>query len=84
MQGNVNAYPTSAEVVARNLTDNYKVMLRNNQKPKKESTNQSNKEDGSETATGHNQENRDGNQNQGNQGAHIIIPIAIPSDAQKM
>ena len=63
MQGNINAYPTTAEAVARNLTENYKVVLRNNQKPKKKPTNQSNKEDRSETAAGHVQENIDGNQN---------------------
>ena len=73
MQGNVNAYPTTAKAVARNLTNNYKVVLRNNQKPKKKPTNQSNKEDGSETGTGHAQENGDGNQNQGTQGAQIIV-----------
>ena len=70
MQGNQEAYPTTAEAVARNLTEYYKVMLRNSQKPKKKSTNQSNREDGSETVAGHVQENRDGNQNQGSQGAH--------------
>ena len=47
--------------------------LRNNEKPKKKPTNQSNKEDGSETAAGHIQENGNGNQNQGSQGAHIIV-----------
>ena len=40
MQGNRQAYPTTAEAVARNLTDNYKVVLKNNQKPKKKRTNQ--------------------------------------------
>ena len=73
MWGNQETYPTTAEAVARNLTDNYKVVLKNNQKPKKKPTNQSNKEDGSETAAGHVQENGDGNQNQGSQGAHIIV-----------
>ena len=48
-------------------------MLRNNQKPKKNSENQSNKEDASETAGGHIQENADENQDQGTQGAHIIV-----------
>ena len=57
MRGNVNAYPTTAEAVARNLTKNYKVVLRNNQKPKKKPTNQSNKENASETAGRHVQEN---------------------------
>ena len=40
MQGNRQAYPTTVEAVERNLTDNYKVVLKNNQKPKKKSTNQ--------------------------------------------
>ena len=73
MQGNWDAYPTTAEVVARNLTNNYKVVLRNNQKPKKKPENQSNKEDASETAGRHVQENADGNHGQGTQGAHIIV-----------
>ena len=45
MQGNQEAYPTTAEVVAKNLTDNYKVVLKNNQKPKKKPTNQSSEEE---------------------------------------
>ena len=41
MQGNTNTYPTTAEAVARNLTDNYgKIVLpRNAQKSKKKLTN---------------------------------------------
>ena len=73
MQGNQDAYPTTAEAVARNLTKNYKVVLRNNQKPKKKPTNQSSKEDALETAGGHVQESGERNQNQGTQGAHIIV-----------
>ena len=71
MQGNRNAYPTTAEAVARNLTDNYKVVLKNSQKPKKKPTNQSSEED--QTAGGHVQENTNENQEQGTQGAHIIV-----------
>ena len=56
-----------------NASDNYKVMLRNNQKPKKKSANQSNKEEASETAGGQVQENADENQDQCTQGAHIIV-----------
>ena len=70
MQGNRQAYPTTAEAVARNLTDNYKVVLKNSQKPKKKSTNQSSEED--QTAAGHVQDNADDNQ-EGTQGAHIIV-----------
>ena len=73
MWGNQEAYPTTAEAVARNLTDNYKVILRNNQKLKKKPTNQSNEEELSETAGEHVQENVDENQGQGTQGAHIIV-----------
>ena len=47
--------------------------MRNNQKPKKKPANQSNKEDASETAGGHVQENGNENQDQGTQGAHIIV-----------
>ena len=73
MQGNQNAYPTTAEAVARNLTDNYKVVLKNNQKLKKKPANPSNEEDASETAGRHVQENAEENQEQGTQGAHIIV-----------
>ena len=73
MQGNQNAYPTTAEAVARNLTNNYKVVLRNNQKPKKKPANPSNEEAASETAGRHVQENAEENQDQGTQGAHIIV-----------
>ena len=73
MQGNRQAYPTTAEAVARNLTNNYKVVLKNNQKPKKKPTNQSNEEESSETAGGHVQENAEDNQGHGTQGAHIIV-----------
>ena len=73
MRGNRQAYPTTAEAVARNLTNNYKVVLKNNQKPKKKPTNQSNEEESSETAGGHVQENADDNQGHGTQGAHIIV-----------
>ena len=73
MRGNQDAYPTTAEAVARNLTNNYKVVLRNNQKPKKKPANPSNEEDASETAGGHVQENVEENQEQGTQGAHIIV-----------
>ena len=45
MQGNHDAYPTTAEAVARNLTNNYKVVLKNNQKPKKKPANPSNEEE---------------------------------------
>ena len=69
MQGNWNAYPTTAEAVARNLTNNYKVVLKNNQKPKKKPANQSGEE---QTAGGHVQDNADDNQ-EGTQGAHIIV-----------
>ena len=69
MRGNRQAYPTTAEAVARNLTDNYKVVLKNNQKPKKKPTNQSGEE---ETAGGHVQDNAEDNQ-EGTQGAHIIV-----------
>ena len=69
MRGNRQAYPTTAEAVARNLTDNYKVVLKNNQKPKKKPTNQSGEE---ETAAGHVQDNAEDNQ-EGTQGAHIIV-----------
>ena len=48
-------------------------MLRNNQKPKKKPGNQSNEEDVSETAGGHVQESTNENQDQGTQGAHIIV-----------
>ena len=70
MQGNRQAYPTTAEAVARNLTDNYKVVLKNSQKPKKKPTNQSSEED--QTAGGHVQDNANDNQ-EGTQGAHIIV-----------
>ena len=73
MRGNRQAYPTTAEAVARNLTNNYKVVLKNNQKPKKKRTNQSNEEESSETAGGHVQGNTDDNQDNGTQGAHIIV-----------
>ena len=73
MQGNQDAYPTTTRAVARNLTDNYKVVLKNNQKPKKKPANLSNEEDALETAGGHIQENADENQDQGTQGAHIIV-----------
>ena len=69
MQGNRQAYPTTAEAVARNLTNNYKVVLKNNQKPKKKPANQSGEE---QTAGGHVQDNADDNQ-EGTQGAHIIV-----------
>ena len=69
MQGNRQAYPTTAEAVARNLTSNYKVVLKNNQKPKKKPANQSSEE---QTAGGHVQDNADDNQ-EGTQGAHIIV-----------
>ena len=72
MQGNRQAYPTTAKAVARNLTDNYKVVLKNNQKPKKKPTNQSSEEESSQTAGGHVQENADDSQ-EGTQGAHIIV-----------
>ena len=48
-------------------------MLKNNQKPKKKQTNQSSEEESSETAGGHVQGNRDDNQDNGTQGAHIIV-----------
>ena len=70
MRGNRQAYPTTAEAVARNLTDNYKVVLKNNQKPKKKPTNQSSEEE--QTAGGHVQDNADDSQ-EGTQGAHIIV-----------
>ena len=59
--------------MARNLTNNYKVVLKNNQKPKKKPTNQSNEEESLQTAGGHVQENMDYNQEHGTQGAHIIM-----------
>ena len=68
MQGNRQAYPTTAEAVARNLTNNYKVVLKNNQKPKKKPANQSGEEE--QTAGGHVQDNADDNQ-EGTQGAQI-------------
>ena len=70
MRGNRQAYPTTAEAVARNLTDNYKVVLKNNQKPKKKPTNKSNDEE--QIAGGHVQDNAEDNQ-EGTQGAHIIV-----------
>ena len=70
MQGNRQAYPTTAEAVARNLTNNYKVVLKNNQKPKKKPANQSGEEE--QTAGGHVQDNADDNQ-ESTQGAHIIV-----------
>ena len=73
MRGNRQAYPTTAEAVARNLTNNYKVVLKNNQKPKKKPTNQSGEEELSQTAGGHVQENANDNQEDGTQGAHIIV-----------
>ena len=73
MQENQEAYPTTAEAVARNLTNNYKVVLKNNQKPKKKPTNQSSEEESLETAGGHVQGNADDNQDNGTQGAHIIV-----------
>ena len=48
-------------------------MLKNNQKPKKKRTNQSSEEESSETAGGHVQGNTDDNQDNGTQGAHIIV-----------
>ena len=65
-----NNNATTAEAVARNLTNNYKVVLKNSQKPKKKPTNQSSEED--QTAGGHVQDNANDNQ-EDTQGAHIIV-----------